>query len=97
MPQSSNSVVEPSDILLEVVQDGETTALNVCARSIGINISWIKLRDERWFCGWLWGLQSTPSTLTLQSSSTVAVSTASKPVTVSELGCNVSNQRLFHI
>jgi hypothetical protein len=94
MFQRCSSPVEPSDIVLEVMQDetaGQTTEAPSnegieCANSISVDVSWIKLRDQRWFCGWLWA--ATLSSLETQSSPTVAVLNESKSVTVNELACN---------
>jgi hypothetical protein len=76
---STLAVLEPSDIALEVA-DCDTPEQNAshaltrqgsgCRASIGVDVSWIKLREQRWFCGWNWA---------------VVAGTASKPVSVNDL------------
>jgi hypothetical protein len=58
-----------------------------CKCAVTPNFSWIKLREQRWFCGWIWGVDAEYSAQS-QSSPINAVSTSSKPVTVNELACN---------
>jgi hypothetical protein len=96
-----------SDILLEVSSDGDTQAQLQVAnhahsdgsfpKSAGIaNFSWIKLRDQKWFCGWIWGADSERSVLSHGSLPSTGI-TSSKPVTVNELACNSTMKCGFHI
>jgi hypothetical protein len=90
---SGVAVVDTADILLEVDCDTpRQTASHVlssegndCRRSIIIDVSWIRLRDQRWFCGWIWSVDAASSSMLSQTSSTSTALAASKPVSVSDL------------
>ncbi len=102
---SSRAVLQPSDIFLHV-DDGDTpceTASHVLSRqgSDSIDVSWIRPRDQRWFCGWIWGVDaaSLPSPSHNFGSSVDAGVAARKPVSVNDLAgdnafmyCNTHSQ-----
>jgi hypothetical protein len=90
---SGGAVVDTADILLEVDCDTpRQTASHVISRegndrsrSIIIDVSWIRLRDQRWFCGWIWSADAALSSTQSQTSSISAALAANKPVSVSDL------------
>jgi hypothetical protein len=66
-----------------------------CKSAANPNFSWIKLREQKWFCGWIWGVD-TERFNNLQSYSTSSVIVSSKPVTVNELACKLSMKHPSH-
>ncbi len=99
---SSVAVLEPSDVVLEVADcdtPGQTASHALtrqgsdCTSSACVDVSWIKLREQRWFCGWNWTVES----LSSQSSSTknVVTGTANKPVSVNDLAGNFTQNYIY--
>jgi hypothetical protein len=97
--QHSNAAVsQPSDILLEIPQEINDAHLSsdLCnrTRSVSVDVSWIRLRDQRFFCGWIWGA-GVSSSLQSHTSSTKAVRAANQPVTVNDLAGNFAAACFF--
>jgi hypothetical protein len=96
---SSAAASQPSIFLLEIPEQfNDSISLDdgVCKRSVSVDISWIRLRDQRLFCGWMWGADSSPATQShapLPLANTVR--TANQPVTVNDLAGNVATRCNF--
>lgn len=94
---SNAAALEPSDILLEIPQDINDAHLSsdLCnhTRSVTVDASWIRLRDQSFFCGWIWGAGASSSLQSL-TSLTKAVRAANQPVTVNDLAGNFAARRV---